>query len=68
MEVGVEAGHRMDVADWHFDPRRQRLELLGGQVAEISLYSSQLLKHGARDSVVSQVDSSRQKNRRARIL
>jgi hypothetical protein len=39
------------LTDRDMNPSRERLELIGGQVAEISLYGPQFFKHDARDSV-----------------
>jgi hypothetical protein len=50
MKVGIEAGYRMDLTDRDVYLSRERLELIGGQVAEISLYGPQFFKHDARDS------------------
>ena len=51
MEMGIEAGHRVDLTHGDVNLSRERLQLIGGQVAEISLYGPEFFKHDARDSV-----------------
>lgn len=48
MKVGIKTGHRMDLAEGDINLPRQHLELLGGQVAELSLDGPQFVKHEAK--------------------
>jgi hypothetical protein len=52
MKMGIKAGYRVDLTYGDVNLSRERLELIGGQVAEISLYGPQFFKHDARDSIV----------------
>jgi hypothetical protein len=45
MKVGIKASYRMDLTYWDMNVRSERLQLVGGQVAEIALYGPQFFKH-----------------------
>ncbi len=45
MKVGIKAGYRMDLTYRDIDLCSKRLELVGWQVPEVSLYSPQFFKH-----------------------
>jgi hypothetical protein len=53
MKVGIKAGYGMNLTYRDMDPSRKLLELVGGQVTEISLYGPQFFEHDARDSRLS---------------
>jgi hypothetical protein len=50
MEVGIEAGDRVDLTHGDTDSGSKRLELVGWQVPEVSLYRPQFVKHDSRRS------------------
>jgi hypothetical protein len=45
--MGIEAGHGMDLTQWHIDPRGQPPQLVRGQVAEFVLDVPEFVEHGA---------------------
>lgn len=45
MKVGIKTCYRMDLANGDMKVRGERLELVGGQVAEIALDGPQFFKH-----------------------
>ena len=50
MKMGIEARDRMDLTDGDVDLGGERPDLVGRQVAEISLYGPQFFKHDSRHS------------------
>lgn len=55
MKVRIKAGYRVDLTNRNMNVRGERLELVGGQVAEIALYGPQFFKHDSGHSASGEI-------------